>query len=146
MATKHSAIDRDSCEESENIRTIKKAQTSLTYQKGEKPQTPAYQNTRSYQLKLSRGSLDSPPGSLAFLGSLMTQAPASPGLHRSEQVLRPPQSVTLEPGGALSEDYGRYGAEEPAERYSRVLNRPADALFDMESVRTYSLTAQPDGD
>ena len=56
------------------------------------------------------------------------------------------EAAAAEPGGALSEDYGRYGAEEPAERYSRVLNRPADALFEMESVRTYSLTAQPDSE
>ena len=40
-----------------------------------------------------------------------------------------------------TEDYGRYGAEEPAQRYERVLQRPADALFCMQCVSTYSLSA-----
>ena len=45
------------------------------------------------------------------------------------------------PGAAATEEYGRYGAEEPAQRYERVLHRPADALFCMQCATTYSLSA-----
>ena len=41
---------------------------------------------------------------------------------------------------AAGADYGRYGAETPAERYARVLSRPADKLFCMECVRAYALS------
>ena len=45
------------------------------------------------------------------------------------------------PGAPLPAEYGRYGAEEPAERLSRVVARPPDALFCMECVATYRLEA-----
>ena len=45
------------------------------------------------------------------------------------------------PAAAAAEEYGRYGAEEPAQRYERVLRRPADALFCMQCATTYSLSA-----
>ena len=45
------------------------------------------------------------------------------------------------PAAAAAEEYGRYGAEEPAQRYERVLRRPADALFCMQCASTYSLAA-----
>ena len=47
------------------------------------------------------------------------------------------------PGAAAAEEYGRYGAEDPAQRYERVLYRPADALFCMQNATTYSLSANP---
>ena len=45
---------------------------------------------------------------------------------------------------AAAKDYGRYGAEEPAERYERVLHRPVDELFCMECASMYRLSAADD--
>ena len=116
------------------------------------PTPPASRRLRSptppTALHLRQPPADSARRPLADHAHAHCRQPQSP----SARTALPPhnyaavEAAAAEPGGALSEDYGRYGAEEPAERYSRVLNRPADALFDMESVRTYSLTAQPDGD